>query len=566
MAHPILAGDPNRLRQIITNLLGNALKFTERGQVVVSAQTLERDGLVEFIGEVRDTGIGIAEDKLLHLFEAFSQADATTTRRFGGTGLGLTIVRQLCQLMGGDASVTSELGKGSCFRFTVCCGSVAPVSINTRFDNKNLLVIEPNQEAGERYYDLLSSVGANVVVTQDFDEGLSLLNMVCADSEEGAEQGSPAPVCFNAALVNISPAHTVQALMAGIASSTKAQQVPILCLASSNSAHEVESLKGKGIIRGLLHKPAPSQYVLRALNELFTSKADSWVSDAGWADGQVAANHSTDGEKTFTGLTVLLVEDNPINQEVAVELLEDFGVVVTIANNGQEAIDALKNSPLPDIVLMDCQMPVRDGFSATEGIRLGDAGKNATQIPIIAMTANAMAGDKERCLRAGMNDYLTKPIDVDLLQMALSQWSVSAAEQKQAAVKSRPEASKVISNNQADQVWDYEGALKRVRGKPERLMKLAQRFQEGCTGMLGEVRECAEQENWPQFTDACHALKGVAANMGAQKLSASAADLERLGKIGEFMDASERLAILEADTQEFVLLLKRFEQDPQAFG
>lgn len=262
------------------------------------------------------------------------------------------------------------------------------------------------------------------------------------------------------------------------------------------------------------------------------------------------------------------MEDNAINQEVAIELLEDFGVKVTLACDGQEAIDTLKCGPLPDFILMDCQMPVRDGFSATEGIRAGEAGPEAATLPIIAMTANAMAGDKERCLRAGMNDYLTKPIDVDLLVISLSRWSLNArddstegAEQKVEFVEERDPP-----NTPSEQVWDYRGALKRVRGKPERLIKLAQRFQEGYSGMIGEVRESAERENWSQFADACHALKGVAANMGAQKLSACAADLEHLGRIGEFAGASERLVKLESDTQEFVLLLQRFEQDPEAFG
>jgi CheY-like chemotaxis protein len=402
ITQPMVKGDPGRVRQVITNLVGNAIKFTEQGEVVISAQLTElEENRLQLQCSISDTGIGIPTDKLDSLFNSFTQVDASTTRKYGGTGLGLAIVSQLCQLMNGQVSVTSEPGAGSCFSVTL----ELETSDKTNFSRPQveikdcpILIVDDNATNREVLRGQLEVWGAHVTEASDGHSCLSIL-----------EQHALTP--FKIAILDMQmPGMNGATLGRTIREDARWDHTKMIMMTSMSERGDAQYFADLGFA-AYFPKPATTSDLFDAL---------AIVLDDGEALQQaqpLLTRHHIHSIREHTAPLqgrILLAEDNTINQEVALGVLADMGLNADVAANGLEVLEALRLAPEPtlyDLILMDCQMPEMDGYAATEAIRRGDAGPHYSELTIIAMTANAMKGDKEKCIASGMNNYLTKPID-----------------------------------------------------------------------------------------------------------------------------------------------------------
>jgi PAS domain S-box-containing protein len=398
-----LVGDAGRLRQMLANLVSNALKFTSRGHVLVDLTWLPgTDGNGALRLAVSDTGIGIPADLLDRLFQPFSQADASTARRFGGTGLGLSICRRLAELMGGSASVTSTVGQGSTFtiqvpqRTSTADGSSASHIVQT-FQGRRILVVADDAALRLSLVDAVRACGALVAEAASLDEARRVLagvECVAVVSDHALADGGAV------ALAQAAPA------------------VPVLSLFVPGHA----PLEAPGPLAALLPRPMRRSQLTEAISLAIADRAAGRVRTLTRNDLSGGRLHDAPAPTApRAGLRVLLVEDNPINQRVAMALLKRLGAAVTLAADGAEAV-RMTDATTWDLVLMDCQMPVLDGFEATAQIRQREHRENRARQPIVAMTANAMQGDRERCLAAGMDDHVAKPITGDALSRTLSRW------------------------------------------------------------------------------------------------------------------------------------------------
>ncbi|MDG1750673.1 MAG: transporter substrate-binding domain-containing protein [Thalassotalea sp.] len=396
--------DPGRIKQILNNLIGNAIKFTENGEVSVFCNVLEQsDERTKLIFEIKDTGIGLNDEKQSNLFERFSQADSSTTRKFGGTGLGLTISKQLVEMMDGEIGVRSIEGEGSTFWFTIniknAQDSIPQVALDN-LKNQKILVVDDNSTNRILLEQLLIKWQAESTVVESGEIALEKLI-------EAAEQGTP----YHIAILDMQTPHMdgIQ-LGTAIKSNNLLSSTRLVMLTSQGQRGDTEKMKSLGF-NGYLNKPVDQSILYNTLLKI--------------------AGVSTEEKELTTSLSahkvpqfkarVLVVEDNAINQKVAKGLLTKFGVEVDIAANGQEALDSLSNT-LFDMVFMDCQMPVMDGYEATKLIRQKESKVLNNKVPIVAMTANSMQGDQDKCISVGMDDFISKPINPNKVQEALNRW------------------------------------------------------------------------------------------------------------------------------------------------
>jgi signal transduction histidine kinase/DNA-binding response OmpR family regulator len=410
-----LRGDPARLRQILLNLANNAVKFTAHGEVEIRViPEEETDEKVTLRFEVLDTGIGISQDQIDILFQAFTQADASTTRQYGGTGLGLSISKQLCEMMEGRIGVDSEIGKGSKFWFTAILekqfkgeyqeAAIIPANIQ----NSRILIVDDNQTNQKILSAYLDQWGCRNAVASSGKEALLKLY-------HAVENDDP----YDAALVDMMMPHMDgEELGRTIKNDPKIRKTNLLMLTSLGHRGDANRLKSIGF-SGYLVKPVKPSVLFDTLITILgksvdeTPKAEQLVTRHSLADDSIQIKN--DGSKA----RILLAEDNIVNQKVALKLLEKLHYLVDFVANGKEAIKALSMLPY-DAILMDCQMPEMDGYEATKEIRRIE--NQEKHIPIIAMTAHAMEGDKEKCLKAGMDDYITKPVDPKALDEVLRKW------------------------------------------------------------------------------------------------------------------------------------------------
>jgi two-component system, sensor histidine kinase and response regulator len=402
-----IVGDPLRIRQVIVNLVGNAIKFTDRGEVALSVDVLHKDSAsLELHFKVRDTGIGIPAEKQKLIFEAFSQADGSMTRKYGGTGLGLTISARLVRAMRGEIWVESEGGRGSCFHFTVGVGvasggAESPVLDPVLLQDTAVLVVDDNATNRRILTDLLSRCRMKPVPVASAPEAL-------AQMRAAFERGQAFPLVLTDVHM---PGMDGFALAAEIKRAPHLAAAAILMLTSGERAADLVRCRELGISLYLIKPVRRDELcaaVIRALTRVPSSRADSVA--------PVVAALAPIEAPFFRPARILLAEDNVVNQRLASRILEKRGYRVVIAATGREAVEALKREPF-DLVLMDVQMPEMDGFEATAAIRDRENGSGA-HIPIIAMTAHAMKGDQERCLQAGMDSYISKPIrGSDLLEL-----------------------------------------------------------------------------------------------------------------------------------------------------
>ncbi|HEY1076974.1 MAG TPA: response regulator, partial [Fontimonas sp.] len=506
---PALVGDPLRLGQVLLNLCSNAVKFTERGQVLLRVRRLSGDGdSCRLSFAVSDTGIGLEAEQISRLFESFAQADASTTRRYGGTGLGLSICKRLVTLMGGDISVESTPGVGSRFSFDARFALSAARQHGfarraEKLAHLPVLVVDDNLAARDILRSYLESFGFEAKAVASAAEALQVY-------EEAAQAGRP----YRLALIDwqmpdvngLDCARRLREL-------DRSGETAIL-MVSAYGREELTRQVDELALAGLLLKPVNPSLLLDTVLQVFGVEAIEHDRHGAGAAARVE----------LTGRRVLLVEDNEINQQVARELLESAGLRVSLAGNGVEALRALEESAF-DLVLMDIQMPEMDGLEATRRIR---ADERFARLPVIAMTANAMSGDRERCLEAGMNDHVSKPVDVDALFTAILRalgGESQIALRPSVAAETRPVASEVTWP-QIDGI-DFAAGCRRTGGNAELYLRLLQRFAADHVGAGGGLRLAAGKDDRQALREQAHMLRGVAGNLGARALAQAAESLER---------------------------------------
>ena len=437
----IVKGDPSRLRQIISNIVNNATKFTTKGEIIINAELLPNDDSSWRLNcNISDTGIGIPDDKIPLLFDSFSQVDASTTRQFGGTGLGLAIVKKLCNLMGGDISVTSKLGQGSCFHFHVTLeksNKSQKVMPEVDISNLKLLIVDDNVTNREVIRGQLEHWGATVFEADSGQQALLFCEQEYRDDDK---------VPFDVAILDMQmPDMDGAELGKVIRNDKRLDQMKLVMMTSMGHIGDARYFANLGF-DCYFPKPATTVDIIGALSVV--TEGGDVLNDANplvtshYLKTLIPAKNKNFNDSYLNSIKnkrILLVEDNRINQMVAKGILNKLGLhFIDIANNGVECLEKLKHeallpdktSPCYDVVLMDCQMPDMDGYEASRQIRAASAGELNKNIPIIAMTANAMADDKQKCLIAGMDDYLSKPIDSDLLIAKLLYWLADNVENK----------------------------------------------------------------------------------------------------------------------------------------
>ncbi len=518
----VLRGDPGRVRQVLLNLVGNAVKFTERGEVVVRASTRARDEesvTVRF--SVRDTGIGIAPEVREKIFDSFVQADGSTTRKFGGTGLGLTISRQLVNLMGGEIHVASEPGRGSEFVFTVPFRK-GPESVHLtpvpRSDlmGVRVLVVDDNATNREIVQKQLYAWGVQCRGAGGGEEGLSALR-------NAASAGAP----FDLAMLDFHMPDIDGLKLAGMIKSDPSLAGVRLILISSVGIRGDGRRAREAGISGYLTKPVRRDILFESIAAVMGH------GEPGEAD--LVTRHSIVGGRRKIGGKILLVEDNPLNQEVTLGMLSVLGCDADVAGNGQEGLDAIAARRY-DLVLMDCQMPVMDGYAATRALRAREEESGGGHLPVVALTANVLSGDSDACLAAGMDGYLPKPFTIQKLGNVLSKW-LSVGREKNlgtaaeapvgAAVTAMPPISS-IDESVLDGIRELEGAGN--RGFFERIVKL---YLSGAPGLVEGVLAGAEKGDMDSLLLAVHTLKSSSANVGAVDLSDLCRKIEGKARSGE---------------------------------
>ena len=514
-----LEGDPLRLGQILNNLAGNAVKFTEKGEVVVEATLVEDHGdevVLRF--SVRDTGIGLTPEQQQRLFRSFSQADASTTRRFGGTGLGLAISRHLVEMMGGTIGVQSEPERGTEFHFTVrlahsgdnALQSVDPHALYQR----RVLVVDDNTSAREVLRAMLGDFGAEVTEVAGGREALAEIDRAAREDESPYDI-----VLLDWRMPEMDGVEVAHRLREG----RELPAPPTVIMVTAYGREELLTHIDRDEFDALLLKPfTPSRLHDTLLETLSTGLADAPTPRKGT---------TVPAEAPLVG-HVLLVEDNPINQQVARELLQGTGVTVEVAGNGQEALDRLEAGAY-DLVLMDVQMPVMDGYDATRNLRRRPGLKS---LPVIAMTAHAMSGDRERCLDTGMNDYLSKPVQPDTLYAMLAHWLPAAGKD---AVTAAPTGSATESATAAESTAEDSGAalpahlpgvdidagIQRLGGNAELYRRLLLEFLHDNREGDRRLREMLESGDLTGAERLTHVIKGTAANLVLPELAATAGAL-----------------------------------------
>jgi PAS domain S-box-containing protein len=497
-------GDPARFRQVLSNLVGNAIKFTEQGEIVVtvSAESADEQSVVVAC-EVRDTGIGIPADRMPRVFEAFTQADPSMTRKYGGTGLGLTIARQLVHLMGGQIVVQSTPGQGSVFRFTARLGPALQRSGDNpaaeRVRGVRVLVVDDNPTNRRILLQDLATWGAEADSAESGAEAVEKFMLA-------SRQGTPfRVVLMDAQMPGMDGFEATRVLRA-------LHQEPLsIVMLSSMGAHGERHRSREAGCDFYLSKPIKRTTLVDALGSALS----------GVRQGERASSRPV--RPAGSHARVLVVEDNHVNQQVAAGILAMHGHQAVLAADGQQAIELLGRQPVFDLVLMDVQMPVMDGFEATRRIRRDP---RYFRLPIVAMTAHAMRGDRERCLDAGMDDYITKPLRSDVLLQLVRQWTghgeVPAARKASAAAP-----------RQERQVLNLDMVLDQVQGNRELLHEIAQILLEEFPGQLQDLTASAARGDAEAVRRRAHQMKGAAANLGAEEAVAAALALERAGHAGE---------------------------------
>ncbi|HEU4843707.1 MAG TPA: response regulator [Burkholderiaceae bacterium] len=533
-----LVGDPLRFGQVLINLTNNAIKFTEQGEIVVTIRVQERsEQQVMLRVDVRDTGPGLTSEQQARLFQAFTQADTSTTRHHGGTGLGLTISKRLVEMMDGQIGLESELGVGSNFHFTARFGVGVEAEPAPLPDVSGLrvLVVDDNASAREIFLGMLGSMKFDAAAA---DSGAHAVQAVA----QAREQGRPfRVVLMDWQMPGMNGIAAVKAIRAEAEAAGAAPPAMVMVSAYSRDAllDELQDLA----VEATLSKPVSASTLLDSISTVFGQ-------DLRRCRKARRDDSYRQAEQAVRGAWLLLVEDNEVNQEVAQQILTDAGVLVDIAANGAMALAKIAVNDY-DGVLMDCQMPVMDGYDATRKLR--EDARHAA-LPVIAMTANAMVGDKEKCLAAGMNDFIAKPIDVAQLFTTLARW-VKPRHPAPAAPQPVQELAPEAGQAQplpAIAGLKMEAALQRVGGNAALMRKLLSRFVETQIDAMQRIAEAMDNNDLAAATREAHTVKGLAGNIGAVALADAAARVEQMLAQGAAQGREEAIAAMGQELGELV--------------
>jgi len=544
----ILTGDPGRLRQVIMNLAGNAIKFTEKGEVVVTVNLEsqnEKEVCLHFA--VSDTGIGIPTEKQKSIFESFTQVDGSTTRKYGGTGLGLTISSQIIDMMNGKIWVESEPGKGSTFHFT------AKFGIGSIKETKSSIHLKEIQ-------------GMEVLVVDDNDTNRRIIEESVINwgmKPTGVDSGQSALTKMKQALANnkfypliILDAHMPE--MDGFTLVEKIKQEPeltrskIMMLTSAGQRGDAARCRELGILAYLM-KPITKSELFDAIVQVLGTKL------AETDKTQLVTRHSLREKRQR--LHILLADDNNVNRKLATRMMEKRGHIVFSVNNGKEVLESFDKKSF-DLILMDVQMPIINGLEATRKIRQKEK-KTGEHIPIIAMTAHALKEDKQRCLEAGMDDYISKPFKIDEVFETIGKWTNKSInkEFRKKQESNEDNLSIEIENKQDNallSVIEFETALKRVEGDRKLLKELISFFIEDSLQYIGEIKESIEKQEAEKLKEAAHSIKGASKNISAISISQLALNLEEMGTNGVFEEADNILDNLESEIEKLEIAFSKF--------
>ena len=555
--HLDIVGDPGRIRQVLNNLIGNAIKFTEQGYIFISATSYDQvDGACLYEVTIEDTGVGIPPDRLNAVFDSFSQVDASTTRKFGGTGLGLTICKQLAELMGGDIVVESELGKGSRFTFKFHASIAKRKHKDFDFSNLGAITIAHVDSTLPCLNSVKKQLEKWGIASLQFKDQESLLTEISTRDIDIA--------LISSSMQGMDPKKLCDQIRAqSVNSNIK------LCILTKLSELQNDINHGSLNVDGYFPKPVTQTELHDAL--LLLSKDN--VSEV---DPSVS---TIDTGLDCSGLRALLVEDNPINQILAVTLLEGLGLKVDVANHGKEALVKLEKDKQYKMIFMDCQMPEMDGYEATQRIRSGECGVEYKEIPIIAMTANAITGDREKCLDAGMSDYISKPIDTDILKQRVAHWcavtgSIKKGElthDREKVVGNAPQETAAppkysltenedVNVNENEIIWKKDEALERTLGREDLLCRVIDAYLKDTPSLVERLNQSIKDQDMEEIAYLAHTIKGSSLNVSAQKLSELAALIELDAKAGEQQRMASVLADLNWHSEKLFAVLQSYRE------
>lgn len=533
-----LIGDPLRLGQVLLNLGTNAVKFTHQGEVIIDISlSQENDDSVTLLFAIKDTGIGMSEAQTARLFQAFSQADTSTTRKYGGTGLGLVICKHLVSMMNGSIWVESTPNQGSKFYFTATFQKQANSNrkrsiMAGTLNQHSALIVDDNQSAREIMCDIISQLGMQ---TQQCDSAECALSYLVQH---------PTDVVFmDWKMPNMDGLEASRAI-----EQLNLTQPPAIIMVTAYGREEIaDQVEQHSLIRGMLNKPVTSSSLLEVLNPILGNPIET--------SKQIEQHLSSQSLHQFQGKRLLLVEDNELNQEIAIEILKEAGFNVQLARHGQEALDLLHKQPTGfDAVLMDIQMPVMDGYTATKLIRQQPQWQ---QLPILAMTANAMSSDKEQAIATGMNDHIAKPINIEQLFRTLERWlpkTPSVTDQPVQAIAHNDSVTTDVDLPAKSAHLNPQLGLQHSFNKPAFYQKVLHKFVESQSQFASQFQQALTQpEDAHQAQRLAHTLKGLAASIGAEKLQALAATLETACQ--QQAEYSQLLEALKPVELELTLLL-----------
>jgi CheY-like chemotaxis protein len=532
----------------MVNLVGNAIKFTEAGEVVVDVRLASKhDTTMCLTFAVKDTGIGIPLEQQQRIFQVFDQADSSTTRNYGGTGLGLAIASQLAEMMGGGIEVDSTVGVGSTFYVTAVftippdAEAVSPASPPS-LQSLPILVVDDNQTNRQILVEMLSTWGMQPTAVADAATALVEL-----------ERAVGTPRAYPLALLDMMmPAMDGQALAAQIRQRPALAELRLLMLSSAGRAEDEARRQELGIARYLL-KPVKQSELLQAITAVL-----------GLARVTAARPHEAEPQPhNMPARRILLVEDGLLNQRVAVDMLTQRGHIVVVANNGKEALAACEAASF-DLILMDIHMPEMDGLAATAAIRAREA-STGTHVPIFAMTAEAMLGDRERCLAAGMDGYIAKPVRLAELYQAVEELSRHAGSALAASNTSDTAVTAPdCSSGASVPPLDWQQALEQLEGNDALLRHMVRLFLEECPRRMRDIHNAITQANASALQRAAHTLKGSAGILAARPVVAAALRLETMGRAGELRHAADAWVALETAMAQLLPALEALTRRHEA--
>lgn len=547
--------DQGRIRQILTNLVGNAIKFTESGEILIQVEQNEYDeNHWLIVCTIKDTGIGIDTEVHDRLFQRFMQGDTSMSRKYGGTGLGLAISKKLCELMQGDIDFSSESGKGSTFRFKLVVEKSTVITSSEQITQSSLvkiLIVDDNHTCRKSLQKQLAIWGAKTDAVKSAAEAIELI------SKKFEEQNT---AYYDGVLIDMEmPGMDGLTLGKTLNNDIRFKKLNLILMTSIIYQSDSTLLQGYGF-SAYFSKPATSVELLDALELVMNKKSGTAIEDAENIHKIKKLPHkstSTEHQKLLhdqtkwpDGTRILLVEDNTVNQLVVLSILKEYGLSADLAADGLEALDNLRSTPEDapyNLIFMDCQMPEMDGYETTHYIRKGKAGEQYRTIPIIAMTANVMNNDRERCTHAGMNDYIAKPIEPEILYTILKQWLTQDENHYPHKRSHTPE----------DTVWDRKGMENRMLNDRNLINKIMDTF---ITESVDRIKNLEEQVNNKDYNQAmliAHNIKGVAGNLCTEELLRAAESIEKATRTGEIENIHQQLEELKLANER---VIERFDE------